>query len=80
MCNLRVEKLKLNKIYMDVATELAAVPVLVFDDAVAYFARRLQSNYQEFCSEACIDEKAREFARLYCACASTVRAALAEAR
>ncbi|HTJ02950.1 MAG TPA: hypothetical protein VL492_09155 [Methylovirgula sp.] len=66
MCDLRVEKLKLNKIYMDVAKELAAVPDLVFDDAVAHFARRLQSNYQEFCSEACIDEKARQFAWLYC--------------
>lgn len=75
MCDLRVEKLKLNQIYTDVAAELAAVPVLVFDDAVAHFARRLQSNYQEFCSETCIDEKAREFARLYCARAFAVRAA-----
>jgi hypothetical protein len=75
MCDLRVEKLKLNKIYMDVAKELAAVPVLVFDDAVAHFTRRLQSNYQEFCSEACIEDKAREFAWLYCVRASAAHAA-----
>jgi hypothetical protein len=75
MCDLRVEKLKLNQIYMDVAKELAAVPNIDFDDAVAHFARRLQSNYQEFCSEACIDEKAREFAWLYCVHAPAMRAA-----
>lgn len=75
MCDLRVEKLKLNQIYIDGAKELAAVPDLVFDDAVAYFTRRLQSNYQEFCSEACIEEKAREFAWLYCVRAPVVRAA-----
>lgn len=65
MCDIRVEKLKLNKIYMDVAAQLAASPDLPFDAVVARFAGLLQSHYQEFCNEACIEAKAREFAKLY---------------
>ena len=66
MCDIRVEKVKLNQIYIDVTSELAGTRVLSFDDIVARFVAILQTRYQEFCSEACIQAKAREFTSFYC--------------
>lgn len=66
MCDIREERMKLNQIYAAGAADLGRRKDLLFHEVVSCFLTRLQCHYQEFCSEACIEAKARDFAMLYC--------------
>ncbi|TAL82730.1 MAG: hypothetical protein EPN75_01785 [Beijerinckiaceae bacterium] len=67
MCNFEVERLKLNVLYNDIAAGISREKIESFEDISGKFLSALRARYEEFCSTACIEEKAREFAARYCA-------------
>ena len=67
MCSFEVEVLKLNILYNTVAADINRKRVESFEDILELFSSALQARYDEFCSRACIEAKAEDFAILYCA-------------
>lgn len=67
MCNFEVERLKLNILYNDIASDISRTNIESPEEILRKFLSALQARYDEFCSTACIEEKAREFAARYCA-------------
>jgi hypothetical protein len=67
MCGFEVEVLKLNILYNRVAADINREHLEYFEDILKLFSCALQARYDEFCSTACIEAKAEDFAILYCA-------------
>jgi hypothetical protein len=67
MCSFKVEGLKLNLLYNAAAADINGKCVESFEDIFEIFCSALRVRYDEFCSNACIEAKARDFAILYCA-------------
>jgi hypothetical protein len=67
MCNFEVERLKLNILYNDIAADISREGIEPPEEILRRFFSALQARYDEFCSTACIEEKAGEFATRYCA-------------
>lgn len=67
MCNFEMERLKLNILYNDIAADIDRESIEPPEEILSKFFSTLQARYDEFCSNACIEEKAREFASRYCA-------------
>ena len=65
MCNFEVERIKLNILYNDIAADIDRESIEQPEVILRKFLSALEARYDEFCSVACIEEKAREFASRY---------------